>query len=65
MIVAGILFVFVPVTQADILSTGIIVAIRGGYRDMKKSGHIAISAFVFYKWSSWMRNLRSGYFVLT
>lgn len=37
MIVAGVLFVFVPVKQADILSTGIIVAIRGRYRDMKKA----------------------------
>lgn len=37
MIVAGVLFVFVPVKQADILSTGIVVAIHRRYRDMKKA----------------------------
>lgn len=30
MIVAGVLFVFVPVKQADILSTGIVVAVFCG-----------------------------------
>lgn len=37
MIVAGVLFVFVPVKQADILSTGIVVTIRRRYQDMKKA----------------------------
>lgn len=47
MIVAGVLFVFVPVKQADILSTGIVVAVRGRYRDIKKADTLSYPLLYF------------------